>query len=494
MIEEVKSHKQILKSTGIVGGSQIVNILITIIRTKIVAILLGPIGVGYIGIFQSILDLVRQASGFGINFSGVKDVAESNATNDIIKISTTITILRRWAFYTGILGTFLTIVFCVPLSEYSFGDNTHAKSISIIAISVLIISVNSGQIALLQGLRKISLMAKATIYGSILGTIIIVPLYYFKGIEGIVPGIVFISLGGLLLSWWFTRDIKLEKIQLSISDTFSGGIKMARLGFFITINGIIATLVLYVVRAFLIKKMNIDAVGSFHACWMITTLYLGTVLNAMITDFFPRLSEVNKDNVVSNRLINEQVEIALLVASPLIIGIIVFADLIITILYSSAFSLAIPVLQWLIAGSYLTIITFPLGVLFLARSKGGYGFITESIWNVVFLTSLYFGWDYYGFMTIGYSYVLAGVIRGFLGYYFVYKLSNFKYSKFNINFGIFFGAMVILTLLNVTFFSSYVEYMISLVLLTSAMIYSYVCLSRVIDIKGFIQTKLFKNK
>lgn len=437
MIKEIKSHKQILKSTGIIGGSQIVNILITIIRTKVVAILLGPVGVGYIGIFQSLLDLVRQVSGFGINFSGVKDVAESNATNDIIKISTTITILRRWAFYTGILGTLLTIVFCVPLSEYSFGDHSHAKSISIIAISVLILSVNSGQLALLQGLRKIGLMAKATIYGSVLGTLIILPLYLWKGIDGIVPGIVFISLGGLFFSWWFTQGIKIEKINLSISDTFKGGLKMARLGFFITINGIMASLVLYIVRAFLLKKMNIDAVGSFQACWMIATLYLGIILNAMISDFFPRLSEVNKDNIESNRLINEQVEIALLVASPMIIGIIVFSHLIITILYSNAFSQAIPVLQWLMAGSYFTIITFPLGVSFLARNKVSYGFITESIWNIIFLTSLYFGWDYYGFMTIGYSYVLAGVVRGFLGYYFVIQLSNFRYSKLNLKYGIF---------------------------------------------------------
>ena len=40
------SYEQALKSTGIVGGAQFLTILITVVKTKIVALLLGPAGVG----------------------------------------------------------------------------------------------------------------------------------------------------------------------------------------------------------------------------------------------------------------------------------------------------------------------------------------------------------------------------------------------------------------------------------------------------------------
>lgn len=492
-MQEEKSHKQILKSTSIVGGSQIASILSGIIRTKVVALLLGPVGIGYIGVLQNILDLVRQATGFGINFSGIKDVAESNATNDTIKISKTIKILRRWAFWTGILGTLLTIVFCIPLSKYSFGDTSHAVSIAMIAVTILIMSISGGQLAVLQGLRKINLMAKATFYGAILGTVITLPLYWLLGIDGIVPGMVLTSLGALALSWWFTRDIKLEKSHLSFNETFSGGSKMARLGFFITITGIMATITLYVVRSFLLKKMNIEAVGCFQACWMIATLYLGIILNAMLADFFPRLTEVNTDNVAANRLINEQLEIAFLVASPMIVGIIVFAHLIITVLYSSEFILAIPVLQWLIAGTFFTIISWPLGVLFLAKSKGIFSFVTESIWSLVFLALLYFGWDFYGFKTIGYAYVFACAVRFILVYWSTLHLSNFKFSAINLRYSLFFGTLVVMTLANVTLFSSTIQYVISLVLIVVVIVYSYVYLNKIIDINGFIKGKIRKS-
>lgn len=490
MPEEIKSHKQILKSTSIVGGAQIASILIGILRTKFVAILLGPIGIGYLGVLQSIIDLARQVTGFGINFSGIKDVAESNATDDKIKISKAIIILKRWAFWTGILGTLLTIIFCVPLSRYSFGNSSYAVSIASTAIAILIISISGGQLALLQGLRKINLMAKATFYGAILGTLITVPLYWIIGIDGIVPGIVLTSLGSLVLSWWFSKNIKLEKVDLSFKETFIGGTRMVKLGFFITITGILATISLYFIRSFLLKRMSIDAVGCFQACWMIATMYLGIILNAMLADFFPRLTEVNQDNQAVNRLINEQLEIAFLAASPMIIGIIVFAYLIITILYSQEFMLAIPVLQLLIAGTFFTIISWPLGVMFLAKNKGVFSFVIESLWNIVFVLIIYFGWDFYGFKIIGYAYVFACVLRFILTYLISIYLSAFQFTKVNIKYGIIFGFLVALALINVIFSSSYFQYFISSCVMIIAIGYSYICLSKIININKFISNKI----
>lgn len=46
------SYEQALKSTGIVGGAQFLTILITVVKTKIVALLLGPAGVGVLGLLR----------------------------------------------------------------------------------------------------------------------------------------------------------------------------------------------------------------------------------------------------------------------------------------------------------------------------------------------------------------------------------------------------------------------------------------------------------
>ena len=74
-MSEQDSKKQILKSTGILGFAQIFIILIGIIRVKVLAVLLGATGVGIAGLFQTTIDLLKSATGFGLGFSAVRDIA-----------------------------------------------------------------------------------------------------------------------------------------------------------------------------------------------------------------------------------------------------------------------------------------------------------------------------------------------------------------------------------------------------------------------------------
>src|SRR5688572_8022595 len=110
-MSEQESKKQILKSTGTLGASQVIIIAISIIRVKVLAVLLGATGVGIAGLFQSTIDLIRSITGFGIGYSVVRDIAASVATNDEKKIAETVVILRRLIWITGILGMVLTFVF-----------------------------------------------------------------------------------------------------------------------------------------------------------------------------------------------------------------------------------------------------------------------------------------------------------------------------------------------------------------------------------------------
>ena len=95
-----KSYKQIIKSTSIMGGSTAITIVLRIIRMKVLAVLLGPSGVGIIGIFDSITGLVNSLAGMGIGSSGIRQIAEANASGDHEKIARTIITLRRTALFT----------------------------------------------------------------------------------------------------------------------------------------------------------------------------------------------------------------------------------------------------------------------------------------------------------------------------------------------------------------------------------------------------------
>src|SRR5512137_2351256 len=92
-----RSYGQILKSSALIGGSSVVNIGLGIVRVKAMALLLGPGGVGLLGIYGSIADLARTIAGMGINSSGVRQIAEAMSTGDMQRIARTVMTLRRVA-------------------------------------------------------------------------------------------------------------------------------------------------------------------------------------------------------------------------------------------------------------------------------------------------------------------------------------------------------------------------------------------------------------
>ena len=90
-----KNYRSIFKATSLFGGVQVYQILIQIIKSKILAVLLGPSGIGIQGLFQSALDLVKQGSSMGIAQSAVRDVAEAHGSGDVDRINETVSILRK---------------------------------------------------------------------------------------------------------------------------------------------------------------------------------------------------------------------------------------------------------------------------------------------------------------------------------------------------------------------------------------------------------------
>lgn len=489
---EKGSHRQILKSTGIIGGSQIISLMVGIVRTKVAALILGPSGIGIMGIYQSILDLVRSITGFGINFSGVKDIAEASGSGDQIRIDRTITILRKWALGTGLLGTIVTLVLCVPLSRYAFDDKSYALGVAILSTTLLISSVSAGQIALIQGLRKLKYLAYITIAGAILGTVTTLPLYLFFGIKGIVPGMIATTLSGLVISWFYAKKIKVEKPKMNILEVFNGGKSMAKLGFFIVITGVISTIAMLITRSFIAKKFDLDSVGQFQASWVISRTYLSLVLNAMLADFFPSLSAINKNDITSNKLINDQLEMALILGIPMIIILCAFSPIVILILYSSSFNAAASLLQWNMAGSLFTLISWPLGVMFLAKGRGIFSVVNDLIWSIIFIVCIYSGWNIIGIQVLGLANLIACIINTMTIYISVRYLGNFTFSITNKKYILLGLVLFVFVGLNIFLSSNKYYYIIGGTIAMISVIVSYKQIIKIIHYKEIL-AKLFPH-
>ena len=94
------SYRGIFKATSLFGGVQVYQILIEIIKSKFIAVLLGPLGVGIQGLYTSGIQMIQQISSLGLSSSAVRNIAEANGSGDVKAINKTVTALRRLVWVT----------------------------------------------------------------------------------------------------------------------------------------------------------------------------------------------------------------------------------------------------------------------------------------------------------------------------------------------------------------------------------------------------------
>ena len=148
-----QNYNHILKYTGIFGGVQGLNILIGLVRNKIVASLLGPGGMGLVALFNSTVNFVSQATNLGISFSAVRHVSELFDTGDEERITRFVKVVRAWSLLTALLGMLVCIVAGPLLSNYTFSWGDHTLHFVMLAPAVGLMALCGGETAILKGAR-----------------------------------------------------------------------------------------------------------------------------------------------------------------------------------------------------------------------------------------------------------------------------------------------------------------------------------------------------
>lgn len=494
MSKNNSSYGQIIKSTSIFGGVQVINIIIGIIRTKVVAILLGPSGVGIISIYQSIIDLVKSTSTLGIDTGAIKEIASKNDNKE--EQSKAISVFRWWVVLTASLGAAICLLFCYPISIWAFGDGIYALPIAFLSLSVLFNALSAGQTVIMQGLRLITSMAKATLIGNFAGLVISLSLYFMMGIKGIIPAFILSSVALFFVTSYYKNKVKITYIKIENKEAFNLGLSNLKLGLYVVGVSILNTAGMFLVRSFINKTMTLDDVGIFQAAWTITNIYLAMVLKSMGTDYYPRLCSVSDDNNRMTKLINEQLYIAILVAIPVVVIMILFSSFLLPLLYSGKFIDASELLYWQIAGSFFKVLSWPMAFVMLAKNRGRYFLISEILFYIIYLGLGFVWFSELKLVAFGISYLAAYVAYLIIVFIISKKICDYKWTKENILMTITSLIFIILAIVTILFSNEYFL-PISIILSLTTVVYSLFMLNKILNINSLIvkiKNNLLKRK
>ena len=420
MSTEKDSYKQIFKATSIFGGIQVFNILISIIKSKIIALLLGPAGLGIISIFNSTSALLASFTNLGINISSVKYIATASQNENPNVLPKMVILIKKLLWVTGILGLLATVGLAPWLSQVSFGNKSYTVSFGLIGISLLALQISNGQNAILQGMRKVKLIALSSLLGAFLGLIISLPLFFFFKQNGIVPALVLSTIASAITSWYFLRKVQIPNFQLTYQSLKKDGIEIIRLGFLVSLTSMLPVTAAYLLRIFIVNVGNVEDVGLYTAGFAIVGTYVGMVFSAMSTDYFPSLAAVADDNKKCEEKVNQQILMSILILAPLLVTLLVFIKLGIVILYSAKFLGIIKLIQWAALGIFFQSFSFCIAYLFLAKGHSKLFFWNELLPNIYLLVLNCVSYFIWGIEGLGVSF-LVGYFFYFLQVYLVVR-------------------------------------------------------------------------
>ncbi|WP_157271633.1 O-antigen translocase [Azohydromonas aeria] len=425
------SYRDILSSSALIGGSTAITIVIGIVRTKAMALMLGPAGYGVMGAYLQIGELARGVAQMGLAGSGVRQIADATASGDTARIGRTVQVLRLVSLACALIGAVLLAALSAPIAAFTFGQEGHAGGVALLSLALFFTVVAGSQGALLQGMRRIGDMARIAILGGLLGTAIGVPLVYFLGEAGLAPTLVAMAAASLATSWWYSRRIDVAAPALDWAGYRSEAAALLRLGMAFMISGLLMNGAAYAVRTIVLRQAGLDAAGAYFAAWTLGGLYTGFILQALGTDFYPRLVGVIQDPAQCNRLVNEQTRVSLLLAVPGVLATITLAPLVIALFYSSSFTAAVDVLRWICLGMAVRVLTWPVGYIVVARNVQKLFIAIEVGWAVVNVALTWWCVEAFGVNGAGMAFLGANLLHALALRPIARRLSGFAWSAEN---------------------------------------------------------------
>ena len=486
MADKRSSYGNILKATALFGGVRVFQIIIHIIRAKVVAMLIGPAGMGIHNLLKSTLDTVNHVTGCGLQTSAVRDIAKAHDGGDQERIDVVITSLRLIVWLTGLIGVLVVFFGSAPLSYFAFGNYEYSTAFKYLSIIMFATQLNTGQVALLQGTFHYKYLAKSSLIGNFLSLLLTIPLYYYLREKGIVPALIIASLITLYYSWNASRKVTFHYVKLPFSKLFLEGKGMLTLGLVLAIGSLIGNLSSYLMNIFISHSGSISDVGLYTAGTTIANSYIFLVMSSMSTDYVPRLSALNGNIEAQNEAINKQTELLAIILLPLLVFFIVFSKEMILLLYSSEFIVISTMLELFMVGMLFLAFTWCLSYAVVARGDKKLFLLTEIYNFSISILLKVVGFYIAGLDGIGVAFIVDYIFELLLIFIVCHRKYQFRLSP-DCQIVIFYSVVICtITLVSVYVLSSYWRYVIGIVLLLLACVYSIKELNKRVNLKAII--------
>ncbi len=375
--------------------TSIFSAIITFIRiasgfvaSKVVALFTGPAGVALIGQFNNCISIVLTFANGAINTGLVKYTAEHES--DEVQLKKLFSTSLKISIYCSVIIGIILLLTAGFVSTLLFETELYVNPLRVLGLTIILYSLNSFLISILNGKQQIKSYTIINTTGSIIGLIFTIILVYFYKITGALYALVlsqsivfFVTLLLVIKSDWFSWSYFNQAFDKKIAKQLAGFSLMA------IVSILTAPISQIILRNLIISNLGINSAGYWQGLMRISDGYLLLITSSLSTYYLPKLASLKSDKDLQKEIFNGY-KIILPVVFVSCLLIYFFRTFIIHVLYTREFDAMESLFAFQLLGDFLKMASWVLGYLMLAKSMTMIFIINEIFFSITYVVLGYF--------------------------------------------------------------------------------------------------------
>lgn len=418
IVQRIKSA-EIVKVSFYSGISTVLKILTSFVSAKIIAVYLGPAGLGMLGQLTSFITIFLTLSTGAITNGVIKYVAEYKddepRKNRVIKASLQITLLC------SLLSGLVIAIGAKFWSNQLFSETSYSFVFVIFGITIIFYALFSLAVAILNGLQQYKLFNLINVLASIIGLIFSVTMVVLYGIKGaLISAVTYQSIVFIILllfikqSGWFNW----QKIKSSIIER-GDLVGLSKFSLMAIVSTAAVPMVQIIIRNYLASNTNSETVGFYEGVNRLSLIYLSLITTTFSVYYLPKLSAANNNSELKELLI-KGFKFILPLTFVMLFVTYLLRNLVIKIVFAESFAPMEAYFLPQLVGDFFKIASWLLAMQMVAKARTWLFISTELIFGVLLILITWALVNQYGGVGAIYAYTIN---------YFIYLVAMFFIFK-----------------------------------------------------------------
>ena len=414
IVQRIKSA-EIVKVSFYSGISTVLKILTSFVSAKIIAVYLGPAGLGMLGQLTSFITIFLTLSTGAITNGIIKFVAEYKddepKQNRIIKASLQITLLC------SLLCGLIISIGAKFWSNQLFSKTSYSFVFVIFGITINFYALFSLAVAILNGLQQYKLFNLINVLASIIGLIFSVTMVVLYGIKGaLISAVTYQSIVFIILLLFIKRSgwFNWQKIKSSIIER-GDLVGLSKFSLMAIVSTAAVPMVQIIIRNYLASNTNSETVGFYEGVNRLSLIYLSLITTTFSVYYLPKLSAATNNSELKELLLKGYKFILPLTFVMLLITYLL-RNLVIKIVFAESFAPMEAYFLPQLVGDFFKIASWLLAMQMVAKAQ---------------LKVFIFSEIFFGVTLCVYSVLMIDILSG-IGAIYGYMLNYILYFVFNL--------------------------------------------------------------